>query len=100
MKEAPNLPRLGEHGLVVDAGHRLHLVDDDERPTPPIPRQAALLADDAVHEIEDGGPEQGGNVVADDALCGGDEEDAAVEDGPPQVDGGSGLAEERACAFG
>ena len=48
------LAQLGEHGLVVDAGHGLHLVHDDERPSPLLQGQALLLADDGVDEVEDG----------------------------------------------
>ena len=44
------LAELAQHRLVVHAGHRLHLVDDDQRPSPLLRRQASLLAYDGVHE--------------------------------------------------
>ena len=37
---------------------------------------------------------------ADASLGGGDQQDATVEDGLPQVDGGAGLAQDGAGAFG
>ena len=62
-KLAPELAKLGEHGLVVDAGHGLHLVDDDEGAAALVRGEGALLADDCVDEVEEGGPDEGGHVA-------------------------------------
>ena len=55
-----------------------------------------LLADDGVDEVEDGGAHERRHIAPRRALGGGDEEDAAIEDGAPQVDGGAGLPEDGA----
>ena len=53
------LAELGEHGLVVDAGHGLHLVDDDEGAAALRGGKGALLPDDGVDEVEEGGARRG-----------------------------------------
>ena len=48
----PELAQLGQHALVVHAGHRLHLVDHHEGAATLTKRQASLLPDHGVHEVE------------------------------------------------
>ena len=100
MKDAPNLPKLRQHRLVVHAGQGLHLVHRHQRPAPLLQGQVALLPYHRIDEVEQGGAHQGGHVPADASLGGGDQQDATVEDGLPQVDGGAGLAQDGAGAFG
>ena len=57
-------------------------------------RQAPLLPYHGVHEVEEGRAHQGGHVPSGLALGGGDEEDAALADDTPHVDGGAGLAQD------
>ena len=90
MNDAPNLPSSESQ----DAGHRLHLVHDDQRAPALLQRQAPLLPDHGVHEVEQGRAHQGGHVPAHGPLGGGDQQDAAVQDGAAQVDGGAALAED------
>ena len=73
----PKLAELRQHAFVVHAGHRLHLVHDDQRAPALLQRQAPLLPDHGVHEVEKGRAHQGGHVPAHGALGGGDQEDAA-----------------------
>ena len=68
----PELAKLGEHRLVVYAGHGLHLVHDDQGAAPPLGGQAALLPYHGVHQVEEGGAHQGGHVLARRALGRGD----------------------------
>ena len=89
----PELPKLRQHGLVVHAGHGLHLVHHQSAP-PLAEGQAALLPYHGVHQVEEGRAHQGGHVPSRLALGGGDKEDAALPDGLSQVDGGSGLAQD------
>ena len=58
-------------------------------------RQPLLLADYGVDQVEQRGPDQRGHVAADRPLGGGDDQDAAVEDGPPEVDRRARLAQDR-----
>ena len=90
----PELAELAQHRLVVYAGHRLHLVDDDQRAAPLLRREASLLAYHGIHQVEQRRADEGGHVPSDDSLGGGDEQDAAVEDGAAHVDGGAGLADD------
>ena len=89
----PELAELREHRLVVHAGHRLHLVDDDQGAPAPAKRNASLLPDDGVDEVEDRRSHEGGHVPAHRSLGGGDQQDASLVDDPPHVDGGAALAE-------
>ena len=91
---SPVLAELGEHRLVVHARQGLHLVHDDERPAALVQGQAFLLADDAVDEVQQRCAHQGGYVASGSPLGGGDQQDAAVEDGAAKVDGGAGLAQD------
>ena len=50
--------------------------------------------------MEEGGANQGGHVAPRRSLSGRDEEDAAVQDGPSDIDGGAGLAEDGGSALG
>ena len=88
------LAQLAEHGLVIDAGHGLHLVDDHQRSPALWQGQALLLPDHRVHQVEQGGPHQGGHVPAHAPLGGGHQEDAALQDGLADVYGGAGLAQD------
>ncbi len=72
----PELPQLGEHRLVVDARHRLHLVHDQECPAPLLGRQLSLPADHGFDEVEDGGPDQRGDIAPGSALRRRDEQHA------------------------
>ena len=80
MKDAPNLPKLAEHGLVIHAGHRLHLVHHHQSAAPLLEGQASLLPYHGVHQVEEGRAHQGGHVPSRLALGGGDQQDAAVLD--------------------
>ena len=88
------LAQLRQHGLVIDAGHGLHLVHHDQRSPSFRRRQAALLPDHRVHQVEQRRAHQGGHVPTHGALGGGHQQDAALADGLPQVDGGAGLAQD------
>ena len=96
----PELPQLGQHRIVIHAGHGLHLVDDDEDAAAFLRWELSLLSNHGVDEVEHRRPDEGGDIATGDALRGGDEEDAAVPDGLPDIDGGSALAEDGAGPFG
>ena len=90
----PELAQLGQHALVVHAGHRLHLVHHHQRAAPLPEGHAALLPYHGVHEVEQRRAHQGGHVPAHRPLGRGHEKDPAVVDDPAQVDGGAALAQD------
>ena len=94
------LAQLGERLLEVDPGDGLHLVDHDQRAAALRLGQPLLLANRRIDQVEQRGPDQSGDVAADRALGGRDEQNAAFEDGPPEVDRGARLTQDRAGALG
>ena len=95
MNDAPNLPSSTEHGLVIHAGHGLHLVHHHQRAPDVLGKgHAALLPDHRVHQVEQRRAHQGRHVSSHGPLGGGDQQHAALQDGLPQVDGGAGLAQD------
>ena len=99
------LAELGQHALVVHAGHRLHLVDHHKGASPLPERHASLLPYHGVHQVEQGSSHQGGHVPAHRSLGRGDEQDPALVDGATHVDGGAALAQDgprplRRCVVG
>ena len=90
----PELAQLGQHALVVHAGHGLHLVDDDQRAATLPEGRASLFPDDRIDQVQEGRAHQGGHVPAHRPLGGGQEKHAAVVDGAAQVDGGAALAQD------
>ena len=60
----PELAELRQHAFVVHAGHRLHLVHDDQRAPALVQRQPSLLPYHGVHEVQEGSAHQGGHVAA------------------------------------
>ena len=79
----PELAQLAEHGLVIDAGHGLHLVNHHQCDASLVRRQPPLLPDHRVHQVEQRRPHEGRDLRSRRGLGGGHQQDAATGDDLP-----------------